>query len=221
MSGGLAYRCRCGHEWVPRVYKAGERPRVCPDCKSPQLGQAVPLAAAEAEGVAPAGSAEGWERDLLGADVAPGAFAHPLEVRGPAQHGGHRLVGGSRRRIEPGVRHSMAGLIRPQYPAVRCGHLGAHGTNRLLGGVKDRLSCRRVEATCARSFRTMSSSARVTRIQVSRSVSALRPVQASTRVVPTPRSRTSQWHHQVNCPSNPQTLALRAEHQALRLGAPS
>ena len=29
------YRCRCGYEWVPRVYKADERPRVCPDCKSP------------------------------------------------------------------------------------------------------------------------------------------------------------------------------------------
>jgi predicted Zn-ribbon and HTH transcriptional regulator len=28
-----AYRCRCGHEWVPR--NKGERPRVCPKCKSP------------------------------------------------------------------------------------------------------------------------------------------------------------------------------------------
>ena len=27
-----AYRCRCGHEWVPR--NKGERPRVCPKCKS-------------------------------------------------------------------------------------------------------------------------------------------------------------------------------------------
>ena len=26
-----AYRCRCGHEWVPR--NPGERPRVCPKCK--------------------------------------------------------------------------------------------------------------------------------------------------------------------------------------------
>jgi predicted Zn-ribbon and HTH transcriptional regulator len=25
-------RCRCGHEWLPRD---GERPRVCPKCKSP------------------------------------------------------------------------------------------------------------------------------------------------------------------------------------------
>ena len=24
-------RCRCGHEWLPQ---AGERPRVCPKCKS-------------------------------------------------------------------------------------------------------------------------------------------------------------------------------------------
>lgn len=26
------YRCRCGHEWYPR--RPGERPRVCPKCKS-------------------------------------------------------------------------------------------------------------------------------------------------------------------------------------------
>jgi hypothetical protein len=25
-------RCRCGHEWLPR---SGEKPRVCPKCKSP------------------------------------------------------------------------------------------------------------------------------------------------------------------------------------------
>lgn len=27
------YRCRCGHEWLAR--NKGERPRVCPKCKSP------------------------------------------------------------------------------------------------------------------------------------------------------------------------------------------
>jgi len=27
------YRCRCGHEWLPRNKE--ERPRVCPKCKSP------------------------------------------------------------------------------------------------------------------------------------------------------------------------------------------
>jgi predicted Zn-ribbon and HTH transcriptional regulator len=27
------YRCRCGHEWLPR--NKAERPRVCPSCKSP------------------------------------------------------------------------------------------------------------------------------------------------------------------------------------------
>jgi predicted Zn-ribbon and HTH transcriptional regulator len=27
-------RCRCGHEWLPR--DAGERPHVCPKCKSPR-----------------------------------------------------------------------------------------------------------------------------------------------------------------------------------------
>ena len=26
-------RCRCGHEWLPR--EQGEKPRVCPKCKSP------------------------------------------------------------------------------------------------------------------------------------------------------------------------------------------
>lgn len=29
----LGCRCRCGHEWLPR--KKGERPAVCPKCKSP------------------------------------------------------------------------------------------------------------------------------------------------------------------------------------------
>lgn len=28
---GQIARCRCGHEWLPR---GGERPRVCPKCKS-------------------------------------------------------------------------------------------------------------------------------------------------------------------------------------------
>jgi len=28
-----AYRCRCDREWIPR--NKGERPRVCPKCKSP------------------------------------------------------------------------------------------------------------------------------------------------------------------------------------------
>jgi len=28
-----AYRCHCGHEWVPR--NKGERPGACPKCKSP------------------------------------------------------------------------------------------------------------------------------------------------------------------------------------------
>ena len=26
-------RCRCGHEWLPR--EKGNKPRVCPACKSP------------------------------------------------------------------------------------------------------------------------------------------------------------------------------------------
>ena len=29
-----AYRCRCGHEWVPKDIRQTERPRVCPKCKS-------------------------------------------------------------------------------------------------------------------------------------------------------------------------------------------
>ena len=28
------YRCRCGHEWVPKDIRQTERPRVCPKCKS-------------------------------------------------------------------------------------------------------------------------------------------------------------------------------------------
>ena len=30
-----AYRCRCGHEWVPKDLNNKEKPRVCPKCKSP------------------------------------------------------------------------------------------------------------------------------------------------------------------------------------------
>lgn len=30
----IGCRCRCGHEWVPR--EQGERPHVCPKCKSPR-----------------------------------------------------------------------------------------------------------------------------------------------------------------------------------------
>ena len=29
-----AYRCRCGHEWVPKGLRYIERPRMCPRCKS-------------------------------------------------------------------------------------------------------------------------------------------------------------------------------------------
>ena len=29
-----AYRCRCGHEWVPKDLRQTEPPRVCPKCKS-------------------------------------------------------------------------------------------------------------------------------------------------------------------------------------------
>lgn len=35
----LIARCRCGHEWLPRVRDdtgAIERPAVCPKCKSPR-----------------------------------------------------------------------------------------------------------------------------------------------------------------------------------------
>jgi predicted Zn-ribbon and HTH transcriptional regulator len=31
-------RCRCGHEWLPR--EKGEKPRVCPKCKSPNWDRA-------------------------------------------------------------------------------------------------------------------------------------------------------------------------------------
>jgi len=30
---GYRYRCRCGHEWLPR--DKTQEPRVCPRCKSP------------------------------------------------------------------------------------------------------------------------------------------------------------------------------------------
>ena len=32
----LGCRCRCGHEWLPRDHEKGERPSVCPKCKSPR-----------------------------------------------------------------------------------------------------------------------------------------------------------------------------------------
>jgi len=30
----LGCRCRCSHTWLPR--ESGEKPRVCPKCKSPR-----------------------------------------------------------------------------------------------------------------------------------------------------------------------------------------
>lgn len=32
-------RCRCGHEWLSR--EKGEKPRVCPKCKSPNWDKAL------------------------------------------------------------------------------------------------------------------------------------------------------------------------------------
>ena len=29
-----AYRCRCGHEWVPMDLNQVERPKMCPKCKT-------------------------------------------------------------------------------------------------------------------------------------------------------------------------------------------
>ena len=29
-----AYRCRCGHEWVPMKFLQEEPPKMCPKCKS-------------------------------------------------------------------------------------------------------------------------------------------------------------------------------------------
>ena len=29
-----AYRCRCGHEWVPMNIHQEEMPKMCPKCKS-------------------------------------------------------------------------------------------------------------------------------------------------------------------------------------------
>ena len=45
-----AYRCRCGHAWLPKSLKTIERPRVCPSCKSPYWDRPrkVPKKASEA-----------------------------------------------------------------------------------------------------------------------------------------------------------------------------
>ena len=49
-----AYRCRCGHEWVPKQLRTAERPRVCPKCKSANWDRPYrpyrKVAAAEEEG---------------------------------------------------------------------------------------------------------------------------------------------------------------------------
>ena len=37
-----ACRCRCGHEWLPRV--KDEKPRTCPKCKSPNWDRPVGFA---------------------------------------------------------------------------------------------------------------------------------------------------------------------------------
>ena len=38
-----AYRCRCGHEWVPKDVRQTEAPRVCPKCKSANWDQPYQL----------------------------------------------------------------------------------------------------------------------------------------------------------------------------------
>ena len=43
----LGCRCRCGHEWLPR--DKGDKPRVCPKCKSPNWDR--PKRAGKADGV--------------------------------------------------------------------------------------------------------------------------------------------------------------------------
>ena len=40
-----AYRCRCGHEWVPKGLRHAERPRVCPKCKSANWDRPCTLSA--------------------------------------------------------------------------------------------------------------------------------------------------------------------------------
>ena len=40
-----AYRCRCGHEWVPKNLRQTGAPRVCPKCKSANWGPALPIPA--------------------------------------------------------------------------------------------------------------------------------------------------------------------------------
>ena len=37
-----ACRCRCGHEWLPRI--KSEKPRTCPKCKSPNWDRPVGFA---------------------------------------------------------------------------------------------------------------------------------------------------------------------------------
>lgn len=38
----IGCRCRCGHEWLPR--DRGEKPRVCPKCKSPNWDRPMQFA---------------------------------------------------------------------------------------------------------------------------------------------------------------------------------
>ena len=48
------YRCRCGHQWVPRVFTT-ERPRVCPKCKSANWDRAYQFRRPHGTGVRSAG----------------------------------------------------------------------------------------------------------------------------------------------------------------------
>ena len=45
-----AYRCRCGHEWVPKALHQPEAPRVCPQVQERQLGPAIPVPAEKPNG---------------------------------------------------------------------------------------------------------------------------------------------------------------------------
>ena len=64
-----AYRCRCGHEWVNRPLWSGERPRMCPKCKTVNWDRPLGWRRGRAGQPESAGQGEGSRSPSAGGDA--------------------------------------------------------------------------------------------------------------------------------------------------------
>lgn len=75
-------RCRCGHEWIPR----GEKPRVCPKCKSPYWDRpkAIPEIAAPVSGTGASTVPVAADTGRIAVKMFKEGYPWPRAERGPA-----------------------------------------------------------------------------------------------------------------------------------------